>query len=290
MKILGVIPARYESTRFPGKVLADIKGKSMVQRVYEQATKCPQVDEVIVATENPIVLEHVSGFDGKAVLTSENHASGTDRCFEALRTQVEDYDYVINIQGDEPFIDPQQISELAHLLDGEVELATLIKKITTNDELFNVSEVKTVFNKNMEALYFSRHPIPYYRNAGELDWLRKQDYYKHIGIYAYRTDVLERISKLKVSALEEAESLEQLRWLENGYSIAASVTLLIVAWFVLDPLERPGSNDLFISYFEPYDNLQGNTRGEKGENDPHKDTDRGDDISPQVPAVGDQRR
>ena len=224
MKILGVIPARYESTRFPGKVLADIKGKSMVQRVYEQAIKCPQINDVVIATEDPIVMDHVQGFNGKAVLTSESHASGTDRCYEALKTQGGEYDYIINIQGDEPFIDPRQITELASLLDGEVELATLVKKITTNDELFNVGEVKTVFNKNMEALYFSRHPIPYYRNAGELDWLRKQDYYKHIGIYAYRSDVLERISRLLVSSLEKAESLEQLRWLENGLVIKLAVT------------------------------------------------------------------
>lgn len=224
MKILGIIPARYESSRFPGKVLANIKGKSMVQRVYEQATKCPIINEVVIATEDQAVVDHVAGFKGKAILTSNEHANGTDRCFEALQLQDEEYDYVINIQGDEPFIDPQQITELAQLLDGEVELATLVKKITTNDELFNLSEVKTVFNKNMEALYFSRQPIPYYRNAGELDWLRKQDYYKHIGIYAYRTDVLERISNLPVSILESAESLEQLRWLENGLTIKLAVT------------------------------------------------------------------
>ncbi|MEN8248231.1 MAG: 3-deoxy-manno-octulosonate cytidylyltransferase [Bacteroidota bacterium] len=224
MKILGIIPARYESTRFPGKVLADIKGKSMVQRVYEQATQCPQIDDIIVATEDKIVVDHVKEFGGKVVLTGKDHASGTDRCFEALQLQEQGYDYVVNIQGDEPFIDPQQITELTQLLNGEVELATLVKKITTSDELFNLGEAKTVFNKNMEALYFSRHPIPYYRNAGELDWLRKQDYYKHIGIYAYRSDILERISKLPVSALEKAESLEQLRWLENGLTIKLAVT------------------------------------------------------------------
>jgi len=224
MKILGIIPARYESTRFPGKVLADIQGKSMVQRVYEQAVKSQFLDKVIIATEDKKVVEHVARFGGEALLTKTNHASGTDRCFEALQLQTEAYDYVVNIQGDEPFIDPKQIDELAGLLTGNVELATLIKKITTNDELFNLGEVKTVFNKEMEALYFSRQPIPYFRNAAELDWLQQQDYYKHIGIYAYRADILEQISNLPVSDLEKAESLEQLRWLENGLKIKLAFT------------------------------------------------------------------
>lgn len=224
MKILGIIPARYESTRFPGKVLADIQGKSMVQRVYEQAVKSQFLDKVIIATEDKKVVEHVARFGGEALLTKTNHASGTDRCFEALQLQTEAYDYVVNIQGDEPFIDPKQIDELAGLLIGNVELATLIKKITTNDELFNLGEVKTVFNKEMEALYFSRQPIPYFRNAAELDWLQQQDYYKHIGIYAYRADILEQISNLPVSNLEKAESLEQLRWLENGLKIKLAFT------------------------------------------------------------------
>ena len=224
MRILGVIPARYESTRFPGKVLADIHGKSMVHREYEQAVKSTYLDKVIIATEDEKVVDHVAAFGGVSMLTKPDHASGTDRCFEVLQSQSEAYDYVVNIQGDEPFIDPKQIDELAGLLDGDVELATLIKKITTNDELFNLGEVKTVFNKKMEALYFSRQPIPYYRNAAELDWLQEQDYYKHIGIYAYRADILERISNLAVSDLEKAESLEQLRWLENGLKIKLAFT------------------------------------------------------------------
>jgi len=224
MSILGIIPARYESTRFPGKVLADIKGKSMVQRVYEQAVKSKYLNKVVIATEDDKVVEHVRQFGGEVLITKANHASGTDRCFEALQLQSTNYDYVINIQGDEPFIDPRQIDELGELLDGTVELATLIKKITTTDELFNLGEVKTVFNKEMEALYFSRQPIPYYRNAAELDWLQQQDYYKHIGIYAYRADILELISQLPVSVLEKAESLEQLRWLENGLKIKLAFT------------------------------------------------------------------
>ena len=224
MKVLGIIPARYESTRFPGKVLADINGMSMVERVFERATQSTLLNKVIVATESKEVADHVKSFGGEAVLTSPEHASGTDRCFEALQKQQENYDYVINIQGDEPFIDPEQIDQLATLLDGKAELATLIKKIRTSDELFNMGEVKTVFNKDMEALYFSRQPIPYYRSVAELDWLGHQEYYKHIGIYAYRSDILEKISSLPVSDLERAESLEQLRWLENGFSIKLAKT------------------------------------------------------------------
>ena len=224
MKIIGIIPARYQSTRFPGKVLVDIKGKSMVQRVYEQASKSTLLSKVIIATESEEVRAHVKSFGGEAVLTNDNHASGTDRCFEALTLQKETYDYVVNIQGDEPFISPAQIDELAALLNGEVELATLIKKITTNAELFNYGEVKAVFNSNMEALYFSRQPIPYERNTGEMEWLNHSNYYKHIGIYAYRADILEQVSKLPVSNLEKAESLEQLRWLENGLKIKLAFT------------------------------------------------------------------
>ena len=224
MNILGIIPARYESTRFPGKVLADIQGKSMVQRVFEQAVKSKYLNKVVIATEDDKVVEHVRQFGGEVLLTKPNHESGTDRCFEAFQLQNDSYDYIINIQGDEPFLDPGQIDELAELLDGSVELATLIKQITTTDELFNLGEVKTVFNKEMEALYFSRQPIPYFRNAAELDWLQQQNYYKHIGIYAYRADILERISHLPVSILEKAESLEQLRWLENGLKIKLAFT------------------------------------------------------------------
>lgn len=224
MKILGIIPARFESTRFPGKVLADINGMSMVERVYKRAVKSKYLDQVIVATESQQVIDHVTNFGGSALLTDANHASGTDRCFEALQKQDSEYDYVINIQGDEPFINPDQIDELAVLLDGKAELATLIKKITTNDELFNMGEVKTVFNKDMEALYFSRQPIPYMRSTAELDWLQQLEYFKHIGIYAYRADILEQISRLPVSNLERAESLEQLRWLENGFTIKLATT------------------------------------------------------------------
>ena len=224
MRILGVVPARFESTRFPGKVLADIGGKSMVQRVYEQALKSNLLERVVIATEHSTVVEHVKSFGGDVVLTHDEHVSGTDRCFEALTKLTEEYDYVINIQGDEPFVSPAQIDELATLLDGSVELATLIKRIRTADELNNPGEVKTVFNEKMEALYFSRQVIPVVRNYPAVDWLEHHNFYKHIGIYAYRSDVLELVSKLNKSSLEEAESLEQLRWLENGMKIKLAFT------------------------------------------------------------------
>lgn len=226
MRILGVIPARYASTRFPAKPLADIAGKSMVQRVYEQATQSPHLAKVVVATDNARIMEHVKSFGGSACLTSADHPSGTDRCHETLTQQAEPYDYVINIQGDEPFIDPQQIALLASLLDGHVQLATLAKKITDTAALFNPNTVKVVMNKSGEALYFSRSPIPHMRNLPDEKWLASKIHFKHIGMYAYRADVLAQITRLPVSSLEQAESLEQLRWLENGFRIHVAETKL----------------------------------------------------------------
>ena len=241
MKILGIIPARYASTRFPGKPLADIRGKPMIQRVYEQAKKCKLLSEVVVATDDERIASAVKKFKGKVIMTSAKHASGTDRCFEALKKSGGKYDAVINIQGDEPFIHPDQISKVAKCFTGSssarsnlspfggaggggVQIATLIKKITRIHELTNHNTVKVVVNKNMEALYFSRTPIPYYRGEDLLKWMKSHTYYKHIGIYGYRADVLSAITRLKRSSLEIAESLEQLRWLENGYKITVSLT------------------------------------------------------------------
>lgn len=224
MRILGVIPARYASSRFPAKPLADIGGKSMIQRVYEQASKCKSLLEVVVATDHQEIADEVASFSGKVVMTREDHQSGTDRCFEAYKSLDEAFDYVINIQGDEPFINPKQITELAHLLDGTTQLATLAKKIEKEEDLFSPNVVKVVLDENQKALYFSRSPIPYNRTAPKNNWTGNHDYFKHIGIYAYRTDVLEKITKLKVSSLENAESLEQLRWLQNGYSIKVNET------------------------------------------------------------------
>jgi len=224
MKILGIIPSRYASTRFHAKPLVDINGKSMVQRVYEQAGKASLLDDVVVATDHAEILEHVKAFGGKVCLTRGDHASGTDRCFEALTLQGEKFDYLINIQGDEPFIQPAQIDLLASKLDGKTEIATLVKNIENLDDLMNPNLVKVVFNQYHEALYFSRSPIPYLRNVPQEEWIGHFKFYKHLGMYGYRADILEKITGLPISSLEKAESLEQLRWLENGYTIGIAET------------------------------------------------------------------
>jgi 3-deoxy-manno-octulosonate cytidylyltransferase (CMP-KDO synthetase) len=224
MSILGIIPARYASTRFPAKPLADLGGKSMIRRVYEQAKKSKSLSKVVVATDHEEILNHVIAFGGEVCMTSAQHASGTDRCYEVLSKENYSFDYVINIQGDEPFIAPEQIDLLASLLDGKTELATLIKKIESVEQLLNPNLVKVVFNNKHEALYFSRSPIPYLRNMEQVEWVTHHAYFKHIGMYAYRNDVLEKITRLDISSLEKAESLEQLRWLENGYAIKVKET------------------------------------------------------------------
>jgi 3-deoxy-manno-octulosonate cytidylyltransferase (CMP-KDO synthetase) len=224
IRVLGIVPARYASTRFPAKPLVDIAGKSMVEWVYSQAKKSSALSKVVVATDNQKIYDHILKFGGDACMTSEDHVSGTDRCFEALQSQREKYDYVINIQGDEPFIDPIQINLLASLLDGKTELATLAKQIEKEEQLFNPNVVKIVFNQLHDALYFSRSTIPHIRNVEQSDWLSKHAFYKHIGMYAYRTDILEKITQLDISLLEKAESLEQLRWLDNGFKIKVAET------------------------------------------------------------------
>lgn len=224
MKILGIIPARYASTRFPGKPMIEIDGKAMIQRVYEQCTKCPSLDEVVVATDDERILNHIHGFGGKAVMTSPNHQSGTDRCAEVAAT-LSDYDIIINIQGDEPYIDPVQISKVAACFNTPgAQIATLIKKITLADDLHNVNSPKVIINKQAEAIYFSRTPIPYLRGHQSEDWLQHFTYFKHVGIYGFRADVLQAVTRLPISSLEKAESLEQLRWIENGYRINVAET------------------------------------------------------------------
>lgn len=225
MKIVGIIPSRFASTRFHAKPLVDIKGKSMIMRVYEQARKSSYLADVVVATDHADIFKHVKEHGGHVCMTRDDHVSGTDRCYEALTQQSQKYDYVINIQGDEPFIHPEQIDLLASLLDGTKEIATLVKGLETREQLFNPNLVKAVFSNKMEALYFSRSPIPHIRNTNEQQWLDKHKFYKHIGMYAYRTDILRALTHLPVSTLEKAESLEQLRWLENGYRISIAETL-----------------------------------------------------------------
>jgi len=224
MSIIGIIPARYASTRFPGKPLAMIKGKTMLQRVYEQTTKCGLLAEVIVATDDERIAAHAISFGAQVVITLADHPSGTDRCFEAYQLHGKKFEYVVNVQGDEPFLDPLQISSLAGVCDGKVEIATQMIKCTSHEVLFDKGEVKIVLNSNKEALYFSRNVIPFIKNKDEKEWHRHFDYYRHVGMYAYRTDVLEKIARLKPSALELAESLEQLRWLEHGYKITCAET------------------------------------------------------------------
>lgn len=219
MKILGIIPARFASTRFPGKPLVKIGQKTMIQRVYEQTLKSKLIADVIVATDNQQIFEHVISFSGKAIMTSETHQSGTDRCQEVVSKLQNNYDFVINIQGDEPFINPQQIDSLAQSLNENTQIATLYKKIMSEEQLFSTNTPKVIINANQEAIYFSRHPIPFLRSVENQDWLLNHDFYKHIGLYAYKTQILEAITKLQPSKLEKAESLEQLRWLENGFKI-----------------------------------------------------------------------
>ncbi len=226
-KILGIIPARYASTRFPGKPLADIGGKPMIQRVYERASQ--KLECVYVATDDERIEAAVKAFGGKVVMTSVDHQSGTDRCAEALQKveaiEQSKFYAVINIQGDEPFISPLQIEKVADCFSMDTtELATLVKPVLKTEDLFNPNKPKVVVSKDKTALYFSRSPIPYLRGEEEAKWHEKHAYYNHIGLYGYRTDVLHEITGLPIGKLEQAESLEQLRWLENGYSIRVEET------------------------------------------------------------------
>jgi 3-deoxy-manno-octulosonate cytidylyltransferase (CMP-KDO synthetase) len=226
MNFFGIIPARYASTRFPGKPLVLIQGKSMIQRVYEQASKASVLNQVVVATDDERIFEHVKNFGGKVVLTSQTHNSGTDRCYEAAKLiGVAQNDVVINIQGDEPYIHPEQIDLVAACFnDSEVHISTLVKQIVNLTELENTSTPKVILNHKNEAIYFSRSIIPHIRGKQLEDWLQSHDFYKHIGIYAYRFTSLSEITQLKQSKLELAESLEQLRWIENGYRIHTALT------------------------------------------------------------------
>lgn len=226
MKFLGIIPARYASTRFPAKPLAMLGGKTVIQRVYEQVAGI--LDDAYVATDDERIEAAVKAFGGKVVMTSVDHKSGTDRCYEACIKIGGQFDVVVNIQGDEPFIQPLQLQTIKTCFDDPTtQIATLVKPFTADngfEALKNVNSPKVVLNKNMNALYFSRSIIPYQRNAEKADWLKNHTYYKHIGLYAYRVEVLKEITSLPQSSLELAESLEQLRWLENGYTIKAGIT------------------------------------------------------------------
>ena len=226
MKFVAIIPARYASTRFPGKPLADMNGKPMIQRVYEQVGK--SIVDVYVATDDERIFDSVHRFNGNAIMTSTTHRSGTDRCNEAYNKINKQFDVVLNIQGDEPFVFPEQIDLLKSCFtDADIEIATLIKPFEPKDgldALHNPSSPKVVINNQLEAIYFSRAVIPYLRDVAPEEWLNQHVFYKHIGIYGYRTDVLKEITQLSAGMLEKAESLEQLRWIENGFKIKVGIT------------------------------------------------------------------
>ena len=226
MKFLGIIPARYASSRFPGKPLALLGGKPMVQRVYEQVVG--RLDEACVATDDERIATAVENFGGKVVMTSTEHRSGTDRCREAAERIGGAYDVIVNVQGDEPFIRPEQLQAvMACFDDPTVQIATLVKPFTEADGLTalkNVNSPKVVVDNSMNALYFSRSVIPHLRGVPEEEWLSRHTFYKHIGLYAYTRRTLDEITRLPQSELELSESLEQLRWLQNGYRIRVGIT------------------------------------------------------------------
>ncbi len=226
-KSLGIIPARFAAVRFPGKPLVDIAGKTMIQRVYEQASKAKKLDALLVATDDTRIFEEVLRFGGRVEMTSKSPKSGTDRCAEVVAfPEWNRYENVVNIQGDEPFIHPSQIDQLVDFLEqnSTFAIATLVKKISRSEDLFNPNTAKVVFDNNNSALYFSRNPIPFLRKHKKEEWLAQGTFYQHVGMYAFRKKTLLEIARLEQSPLELAESLEQLRWLENGLAIGVELT------------------------------------------------------------------
>ena len=219
MRILGIIPARYGSSRFPGKPLIDLKGKTMIRRVVEGAAKSALLTDLVVATDDTRIAEEVSAFGGKVMLTDSKHPTGTDRCAEIVRTLSVQYDVVINIQGDEPLVDARQLDQLLQAFnDPDVQIATLASRKIGMEDIANPNRIKVVVDKNHNALYFSRSPIPNFANA-KGDPLEIYPFLRHIGLYAYRSEILLQLSELEETKLEQIESLEQLRWLYNGYGI-----------------------------------------------------------------------
>ncbi|MEM7105142.1 MAG: 3-deoxy-manno-octulosonate cytidylyltransferase [Bacteroidota bacterium] len=226
MKSLGIIPARFASTRFPGKPLVDIDGLSMIQRVYMRAQKAELLNVVVVATDDQRIFEHVQSFGGNVIMTSPDHNSGTERCGEVTNLLAETFDLVINIQGDEPFIHPQQIDTLIKLMEinKNLNIGTLATVITDSDSIFNPNHIKVALTPENTALYFSRSPIPFLRGIDKPEWIKNHTFYKHIGMYIFRAKVLKEITRLPEGQLEKAESLEQLRWMENGFKIGVEIS------------------------------------------------------------------
>jgi len=255
--IIGIIPARYASSRFPGKPLVDIQGKSMIQRVYEQAIQAKKLDKVVIATDDQRIATHVQTFGATPIMTKENHPSGTDRCFEAAlavvnagknANEIQDAStIVVNIQGDEPFISPEQIDLLCQtLIESNLPIATLAIPVDSEELLFNEGEVKIAMNANKEALYFSRSPIPYLKGLAKDQWHKHYPYFRHVGLYAYKMQTLTAITQLQPSPLEKAESLEQLRWLENGFKIQVGITL-----HDSHCIDTPEDIERVLHYFQP---------------------------------------
>ena len=226
LRFIAIIPARYASTRFPAKPLARLGGKMVIERVYEQVKGV--VERVVVATDDERIREAVEGFGGECIMTSAEHRSGTDRCWEAYQKVGQEYDVVINVQGDEPFIAHSQIRAIMACFEDEAtDIATLVKPFSEEDgveALENPNSPKVVLDAQSRAIYFSRSVIPYLRGVERKEWLKSHTFYKHIGMYAFRRDVLREITALPQSTLEKAESLEQLRWLENGYKIGVGIS------------------------------------------------------------------
>ncbi len=225
MHSIGIIPARYGSSRFPGSTLVEINGKSMIRRVYEQAKKATALDHVVVATDDERIAAEIQQFNGEVMMTSKDHESGTDRCLDALQQLEQEFDIVVNIQGDEPFISPEQINLILSCFHSEnTEIATLVKLIADEQELWNPNKPKVLMDEDDFAILFSRQCIPHIRGVEKEQWNDSFNFYKHIGMYAYRTETLKEICKLKPSRLEKAEGLEQLRWIESGYRIKTAIT------------------------------------------------------------------
>ena len=220
MKFVGIIPARYASTRFPGKPLVDINGKPMIQRVYESVSESTRLSNVVVATDDQRIFDAVEGFGGNVEMTLDTHHSGTDRCEECINKVGGEFDFAINIQGDEPFIDARQIDQLCDVMLTGADIGTLVMPITNESDFLNPNKPKVVFDNTMRALYFSRAPLPYLRS----DDASYKIGYRHIGMYGYAISVLHEIVKLPISEYEKIEKLEQLRWLQNGYTIMVGIT------------------------------------------------------------------
>ena len=247
MNIVGIIPSRYASSRLPGKPLAMIGDKPMVQWVYENCQK--GLTHVFVATDDQRIVDAVEAFGGKAVMTRGDHTSGTDRCAEAAVNIEEKYgvkaDVVVNIQGDEPFFEAAQLEDIKSAFENpDTQIATLIQEARDMEQVLSLSEVKVVLNTWGEGIYFSRSPIPFVRNVEQKDWMKHQTFYRHLGIYAYRSDILKEIVKLEPSALEKAESLEQLRWIENGFPVTCVITELEETMCIDTPEDLAKANKL----------------------------------------------